>query len=429
METLKTIRVLYVEDDIDHANLITKMLSTYKKVDYQIEHSDDLQSGIDYLKSINCNVDVVLLDLMLPNSQGVNTFKQIYNVCVEVPIVIMSGFEDIANKCIELGAQDYLVKPDISPSLVSRSLEYAIERKKLLDKQKIIEERFKLLSDASFEGVTITRDAIFLDVNEQFCNIVDAPREDIIGKKITEFVAPEYKDLVYNNLIKNREEPYEHIARKKDGTRFPVEIHGRTLADGLRLTAIRDMTRYKKAESALRKSEEKYRDLVEATGACIYEIDYKRMKFLYVNDVLCKLSGWSREELMAMNPSDLLTKQGLGQFVERMSAIERGEMVPETHEYEIRIKDGSSKWTIINTVFKKDKENKITGASVVAIDITERKIAQYEAEKKEELIFNHLEKKIQEWREELSLKSLATKIKLDEITLNISSMSTSKEVQ
>jgi hypothetical protein len=44
------------------------------------------------------------------------------------------------------------------------------------------------------------------------------------------------------------EKPYEHIAIKKDGTKFPVEIHGRTLADGLRLTAVRNMTRYKEVE-------------------------------------------------------------------------------------------------------------------------------------------------------------------------------------
>ncbi|GAH08810.1 unnamed protein product, partial [marine sediment metagenome] len=136
--------------------------------------------------------------------------------------------------------------------MLIRSIKYAIERKKLETERIKSEERFKLLSDASFEGVVISRNGIVLDVNKHFSNILGAEREDVIGKKITEFVAPEHKDLVSDNLIKNREEPYEHIAQKKDGTYFPVEIHGRTLPNnGLRLTAIRDMTRYKDAEKTI----------------------------------------------------------------------------------------------------------------------------------------------------------------------------------
>ena len=254
MNDLKKIRVLYVEDDIEHANMIIEMLSKCQHIDYQVEHRGDLQSSISYLKSINCNIDVVLLDLNLPNSLGVNTFKEVYNACVEVPIVIISAFEDIAHSCIELGAQDYLVKPDISPVIVCRSLRYAIERYKIKKQLKESQSRFKLLTDANFEGVVISRNAIVIDINKQFCNILGVEREDIIGKKITEFVAPEYKEVVYSNLMENREEPYEHIAQKKDGTRFPVEVHGRTLSNGLRLTAIRDMTRYKEADKKIKKS-------------------------------------------------------------------------------------------------------------------------------------------------------------------------------
>jgi PAS domain S-box-containing protein len=247
MNALKKIRVLYVEDDIEHANIIIEMLSKCQRIDYQVEHRGDLQSSISYLKSIDCNIDVILLDLMLPDSKGINTFKQVYDVC-KVPVVIISAHEDIAHSCIEFGAQDYLVKPDISPSLVARSLEYAIGRHKSNKKIKESEVRFKLLSDASFEGVTITRNGIFLDVNDQFCKMVDTEREDIIGKKIIDFVSPEHREIVENNLMNGYEKPYEHIAIKKDGTKFPVEIHGRTLADGLRLTAVRNMTRYKEVE-------------------------------------------------------------------------------------------------------------------------------------------------------------------------------------
>jgi PAS domain S-box-containing protein len=140
------------------------------------------------------------------------------------------------------------------------------------------------------------------------------------------------------------------------------------------------------------------------------------------------VTGWTRDQLMLMNPSDLLTKKGLGEFSKRMAALERGDFVPETHEYEIKIKDGSSRWAIINTAFKKDKDNKVIGASVVAIDITDRKLAEKEAKEKEDNIFNQLENKIKEWREELNIKSIANELKLQEISLNINSIANS-EVQ
>jgi PAS domain S-box-containing protein len=537
MKPMRKIKILYVEDDIAHANLIVKMLSKCQHINYEVEHRGDLKSSIEYLKSIDCDVDVILLDLMLPNSRGIDTFKEIYNVCIKVPIVILSGFEDIARDCIEFGAQDYLIKPDITPTLVSRSLQYAIERKKLLDKQlrlekrfssviqatplgvhmyelsdgelyfcgynkaadeilkidhseflgmeiehafpdlkgikneyiKVIktgepwtnrcvdyeddkikgsfsiyafrteenkmatsfeditvktqmqralrtsQERFKLLSDANFEGVTVTKDAIVIDANKQMCEMLECELSDIVGKPIIEFVSEEDRDMVFNNIRNNYERPYEHNAMKKDGTIFPVEIHGRTLPDGMRLTAVRNMTRYREAE-------DRYRELVEATGASVYEIDFKTMKFTYVNDVLCKLSGWSKSEFMELGPDDVLTKESGKQFAERIKNLEEGKYISSSHEYQIKVKDGSFRWTVITAKYREDKDGNIIGASAIAIDITETKKAQIEAEEKEEIIFNHLELKIQEWRKEISLKSIATKAKLDEISLNINSM-------
>lgn len=421
MNPVQTIKILYVEDDRQHVEMIIQMLNSCKRIKFEIEHRGDLKSSIEYLNSINCNIDAVLLDLMLPNSAGVNTFKKVYNTCVSVPIVIISAHEDIAQQCISIGAQDYLVKPDISPQLISRAIRYAIERKKNNIKIKENEERFKLLSEANFEGVAITRDGIILDINQQFADMVGCSTDEMIGKSVIEYVAPESRDLVMSNLNKRYEHPYEHIAQRKDGSCFPVEIHGRSLANGLRLTAVRDMTRYKEAE-------QRYKELVEATGASIYEIDFITMKFTYVNDVMCKLTGWSREELLEVGPIEFLTEKGVMEFSKRMESLKRGEHISDAHEYKIKIKDGSFKWTIITASFKEDEKGNVLGASVVAIDITEKKQAQFEAEQKEEIIFSELESRIRQWKDELVSNSVAQQNKIRDVRMNIESMTTDAEV-
>ncbi|MCK5603430.1 PAS domain S-box protein [Candidatus Pacearchaeota archaeon] len=277
MEPLKEIKVLYVEDDEDHAKLIGKMLKKCERIKFEVKYRGDLQSSITYLNSIDCNVDVILLDLILPNSEGVDTFIEVYNNC-KLPIVIISGFGDIAYSCIALGAQDYLVKPDISPALVARSLEYAIERYRANKEIKESQKRFKLLTEANFEGVTITKNGIILDVNEQFAKMFRLPVEEIIGLEVMEFVASEDKELVLTNLSRKYEYPYEHTARRKDGTKFPVEIHGRSLPDGLRLTAIRDMTRYKESEEALKEAEREKEKIFSQLETKIYEWRQERAK-------------------------------------------------------------------------------------------------------------------------------------------------------
>lgn len=423
MDPIEMIKLLYIEDDEQHAILVTEMLKKSKRIKFDVKHKGDLKSGLAYLKSIDCNIDAVLLDLVLPNSSGVATFQKVYDACINVPIIIISGYEDIACKCISLGAQDYLVKPDISTQLLSKAIKYSIERKKLLMKIKYSEERFKRLSDASFEGITITKDGVFIDSNAQFAEMVGCTVDEVIGSKVTKFVFDEYRELVLNNIATKHERPYEHIAQRKDGTLFPVEIHGQTLPDGLRLTAVRNMERYKENEDSLKCSEKKYRELIEISRAAVYEIDFRTNRFVYVNDYLCEHMGYTREEFLSMDPKDILTKKSYEEFIERIELLSQGKHITNEFEYSAKTKSGELIWVIITATYKEDNDGNIIGAKVIAIDITETKKMKYELEKKEEHIFNQLEKKIQDWKKEMTLKNIAHEDKLKAITLDINSMS------
>ena len=124
-----SIKVLLIEDNPGDARLIRELLAEEKGGSFRLECTDRLSAGIECLASTK--VDVVLLDLGLPDSQGFATFINVHNSVPQIPIVVLSGLtdEELAAKAVREGAQDYLVKGHVDSNLLGRSLRYAIERK------------------------------------------------------------------------------------------------------------------------------------------------------------------------------------------------------------------------------------------------------------------------------------------------------------
>ena len=108
--TGKPIKILLVEDNPGDARLIQEMVSEVDGAAFDLEHVDRLSTGLERL-SVK-DVDVVLLDLGLPDSSGFDTFTALQAQAPGVAIVVLTGFEDetIKNKALQAGAQDYLSK-------------------------------------------------------------------------------------------------------------------------------------------------------------------------------------------------------------------------------------------------------------------------------------------------------------------------------
>ncbi|HML05140.1 MAG TPA: response regulator [Methanobacterium sp.] len=138
----KLIKVLIVEDNPQDLRLIEEMLREVKIPSFELIGSSTLNDGLKHL--VNDIFDILLLDLNLPDSTGLDTFASVYEQAPEIPIVILSGFDDenIAIKAVREGAQDYLVKGQVSSLLLSRSISYAIERKLIEDE--LIRHRYYL---------------------------------------------------------------------------------------------------------------------------------------------------------------------------------------------------------------------------------------------------------------------------------------------
>ncbi len=137
----------------------------------------------------------------------------------------------------------------------------------------------------------------------------------------------------------------------------------------------RDITEQKRVEEQLRQAEEKSRLLIKHAPSMFYEIDFHRPAFKSVNDVMCQFLGYTREELLALNPFDLLDDEGKAVFRERIRKVLAGEPVSESVEYKSKTKDGREVYGVLNMTFTY-KDGKPEGAVVVAHDITERKKAE-----------------------------------------------------
>jgi len=117
------------------------------------------------------------------------------------------------------------------------------------------EERFRRLSEGPFEGIAISDQGRILDANEQMGHILGYQQTELIGMPVSQLVAPESRELVMGKIQSADETPYEHMALRKDGSTFPVEVYGRRIpykGRMVRITAIRDITRRKRTEESLR---------------------------------------------------------------------------------------------------------------------------------------------------------------------------------
>lgn len=127
---MEKINVLLIEDNPGDARLIKEMLTEEKGVSFDVDWKDTLSKG---LKRVAVGgINIILLDINLPDSSGFDTFLRTQAEAQEIPIILMTGLddEDLAMKIISKGAQDYLVKGKVNSSLLGRSIRYAIERKR-----------------------------------------------------------------------------------------------------------------------------------------------------------------------------------------------------------------------------------------------------------------------------------------------------------
>lgn len=233
-------------------------------------------------------------------------------------------------------------------------------------------------------------DILYRDVNSVVEKLFGKSKEEIVGKT---------RNQLFGDLTDQRDtifETYEKIVKSGKPAHFETydsklgkyyDAYAWKMGDQIVAVAT-DATEHKKAEEALKTSEKNYRHLLEYAPTAIFEMDYKTLRLLNVNDTTCLLSGYSKEELLSMNPFDLLEPESKKLFRDRVQRGLEGEKISEGIEFRVITKDGRHADALLY-VRPRYKDGKLDRALVVGYDITEHKKAE-EAIKSSEARFRSL---------------------------------------
>lgn len=180
------IKILLVEDSPIAARLISLLIKEgMPEGEYELFLDSNLTDAIK--TTTEKDIQLVLLDLGLPESQGLETFKTFFTLFPYIPVIVLTGNEDksLALKAVREGAQDYLVKGEVHSSLLARSIFYAVERGRLQYEKIMNQEKLKKYSE-ELEVLNATKDKFFSILAHDlkspfnaFIGITDILAEDI----------------------------------------------------------------------------------------------------------------------------------------------------------------------------------------------------------------------------------------------------------
>jgi len=178
--------ILLVEDNPADADLLLDSLTQDDGSSvWQVRHVERLSEALQALEQQP--VDVVLLDLSLPDSQGLGSITRLQAVVPHLPIVMLTGRDDtqVAVQAVAKGAQDYLVKGQITTPLLTRAIHYAIERTQILKQLQASENRFRAVFNQTFQFmVLLSPTGIVLEVNQALASVEGTGLAELLDRPI-----------------------------------------------------------------------------------------------------------------------------------------------------------------------------------------------------------------------------------------------------
>ena len=389
----QNISILLIEDNPGDVGLLQEFLRESVEIDFQLFSAETLQKGLDL--STKHNVDIILLDLSLPDSKGLKTLAKVRTACVGKPIIVLTGNNDlsVSKEAIQEGAQDFLIKGKIDSELLIRAITYAIQRSQLETRIVEYSERLKKAQAVGHTG-SWELDLVTKNVwaSEQAYYIYGYHNQEKVldQEQIQKFPLPEFREALNTALERliNQDENYDirfKIKRSdneeirwvhsvaelvKDTSNRPIKVCG----------VIQDITESVKAEEKLRESERLYKLIAGNTTDVIWTINLEG-KFNYLCPSATKLCGFTPEEIIQMSLEDLIAPSSIRAVLDELkvrfeSMHTKNHIPPSMLEVELKCKNGSTVWTEIVGDTLSDENGNNIGIIGVTRKISERKKMQ-----------------------------------------------------
>ncbi|OQA79212.1 MAG: Signal transduction histidine-protein kinase BarA [bacterium ADurb.Bin243] len=422
----KSIKILLIEDNPLDARAFNLMLSHAKSsFTFETSEASSLKEAIEMV--LKQKFDVILLDLSLPDENGLSTLTKLLEHSKDVPIIVLTGIDDetLGINAVKAGAQNYLVKGQVNNKFLVRTICYATEKrylsneieKKLQKELEISEERFKHIYNMSpVMMFSFDSEGNFCDVNSKWLAETGYSREEVIGKRFDFLIPPHHKRLtsaeVSPHFLKAGQiKDYFCQYIKKDGSLIEVLINCVLTAEPfgkkLGLAVVQNISEqcrmeveildmHEQLEKRVRErtadlakaNEELHREIAErkkAETALKHAKEYAELIYqvtpsaIFTVDKNCTITSWNDRaaELTGYSPKEAVGKKCFILCRDKCSAFNTSELEniegSKTTESIIITKDGKLKTILKNRGILKDNEGRYIGFIESFEDITERK--------------------------------------------------------
>ncbi|ACM21917.1 response receiver sensor diguanylate cyclase/phosphodiesterase, GAF and PAS domain-containing [Geotalea daltonii FRC-32] len=412
---MEKIKILLIEDNPYDLALIEEMLAEREDTRFSVKQVGRLAQGIKVLAAEQFHV--VLLDLGLPDSQGLATLARIQEKNADTPVILLTGLDDegMGLEAVEKGAQDYLIKGQFNASLLTRSIRYSIQRKRAeetIRKAKELSEAinqinelvdlsldFQVIMERILEkaGHAIKADsAVIYQLENERWKIISS--WGLPGIVIGEIYDPE--EMVFSRFQLDGQQSI--LVTEQTNRRFINDYHIRSLIEApltsgdsiigafslhyhnpgswfsdsqydfahkVAKTLSMTLKNYLLYEER-QKSEERYRYLFQNANDPIFIID-RELKFINVNRRAMDLFGYGLDEFVAMNMVDLVPEEQIPRIQGELKKMESMEALDKLST-NIRTKWGYSLNVEISSSPFVERNN-VMGSIHIVRDVTESK--------------------------------------------------------
>ena len=244
------------------------------------------------------------------------------------------------------------------------------------------EKKYRALAETTTDTTFIIGlDGKFTYISPVVEKLTGYPWQDFIGRPFKEFVAPEYVESMVKRFkegLAGKEIPLIEIeVRHKNGGTVSAEVNVSSIPDATgktigRIGVARDITERKHVEESLRKSEDKFRTIIERMEDGYFEVDLSG-RFTFFNEAMCKIAGFSADEMTGMSNLEYTSPEMAKKIFNAFNKVYRTGKPADVEDYEIIKKGGSKRVLEFNASLMKNKKGEPVGFRGIARDVTKRK--------------------------------------------------------
>jgi PAS domain S-box-containing protein len=388
-----SIKILHVDDDPDFLKVSKQILA--ERGSFQVDTASSVDEAAEKMKKET--YDAIVSDYQMSDTDGLQFLKELREEGNSIPFVIFTGKgrEEVAIKALNLGAHGYFNKsgpPETVYGELAHGMRQIVDKRRAEQSFLKSEDKYRRLVETLREGIwVIDKDSYTTFVNPRMAEMLGYDMDEMKGRHLFSFMDERGVEIAKRFLERRRQgikEQHDFEFLRKDRTRVYTTLETTPITDDNRnyigaLASVVDVTERKKAEQALKESEEKYRSLVELAPDGIVAVNTEGM-ITSANRSFLTLLGYDSEEIVGKPFIELKTSRGedIPKMQELFKSVMKGES-PSPVEFVYVRKDGTSRWAEVHPSLLL-KDGSPLGAQVIMRDVTERKRVEKRLQENEE---------------------------------------------